>query len=326
MTHQWVSFDDVKAKVGIEEILDHYGLTEGLRRKRDELIGLCPFHRETKGSFHASTTKNLFHCFGCQAKGNVLDFVSLKEGVSIREAALLIQEWFGIDQETPVDGSVKAERPKSRTSPSPVPPAKENRPLTFELKNLDPDHPYLLKERGLAKETIEHFGLGFCSRGSMKDRMAIPIHNERGELVAYAGRHIGEPVGDVEKYQLPTGFFKSQVAFNLHRAAQLAKEKGLIVVEGFFDCFRISESGFENVVALMGSFLSARQKELLVAAAGSQGKITLLFDEDEAGQKCREQCLDELSAHLFVRSLRLPADVGQPDQLTVDQVQQLFSM
>ena len=43
MTHQWVSFDDVKAKVGIEEVLDHYGLTEGLRRKRDELIGLCPF-------------------------------------------------------------------------------------------------------------------------------------------------------------------------------------------------------------------------------------------------------------------------------------------
>ena len=60
----------------------------------------CPFHQETKGSFRANLVKNAFHYFGCEAKGNILDFVSLKEGVSIREAALLIQDWFKISLES----------------------------------------------------------------------------------------------------------------------------------------------------------------------------------------------------------------------------------
>ena len=71
---QWVSFQMLKRQVGIEDILSHYGLLERLRQKRDELVGLCPFHQETKGSFSASVTKNAFQCFGCNRKGNILGF------------------------------------------------------------------------------------------------------------------------------------------------------------------------------------------------------------------------------------------------------------
>lgn len=113
-----------------------------------------------------------------------------------------------------------------------------NQPLTFTLKNLNPKHPYL-KERGLNKETVHHFGLGHCSRGLMKERIAIPINNEQGELVAYAGRYAGEPPEDEEKYLLPPGFGKSQVLFNLDQARELATDQGLIVVEGFFDVFNL---------------------------------------------------------------------------------------
>ena len=85
---RWVSFQELKEQVGIEDVLGHYGLLEGLRQKRDELVGLCPFHKETRGSFSASVTKNAFQCFGCNRKGNILDFVAFKEEVDIRQAAL----------------------------------------------------------------------------------------------------------------------------------------------------------------------------------------------------------------------------------------------
>jgi len=61
-----------------------------MRQKKDELIGFCPFHKESKPSFHVSLTKNAYQCFACKAKGNILDFVRQKESVELREAGVLI--------------------------------------------------------------------------------------------------------------------------------------------------------------------------------------------------------------------------------------------
>ena len=102
---------------------------------------------------------------------------------------------------------------------------------------MDPKHPYLT-ERGLSKEIVRQFGLGFCSRGLMRDRIAIPIHDDSGQLVAYAGRTPGEPPEGQERSMLPPGFMKSKAVFNLHQASELARETGLVLVEGFFDVFR----------------------------------------------------------------------------------------
>jgi len=95
MKKGWVDFKRVKGSVTFEQVLAHYGIS--LKpAKGDELLGLCPFHEDTKPSFRVNTKKRVFHCFGCDAKGNVLDFVARKEGVSIRKAALLLSEWFNI--------------------------------------------------------------------------------------------------------------------------------------------------------------------------------------------------------------------------------------
>src|SRR5262249_16853187 len=113
----------------------------------------------------------------------------------------------------------------------------------------------------------------------------IPIHNEREELVAYAGRWPGDegwPEGE-EKYKLPPGFHKSLVVFNLHRVHEVARAQGLIVVEGFFDVMRPWQAGVANAVALMGSSMSEEQAQLIVEAVGSQGCVALMFDEDPAG-------------------------------------------
>ncbi len=108
-----------------------------------------------------------------------------------------------------------------------------NKPLTFQLKGIDHAHPYLA-ERGISKETAEMFGVGhFAGKGSMHGRIVIPIHNESGELVAYAGRSIDD---SEPRYKLPAGFHKSLELFNLHRAAgESNPEREVVVVEGFFD-------------------------------------------------------------------------------------------
>ena len=329
---KWVSFAEVKTKVSMRDILIHYGLLEGLKQKGDELVGRCPFHQETKGSFRANLVKNVFHCFGCKAKGNILDFVSLKENVSIREAALLTQAWFGIGSES--SQTAPGEEKRTKRIESPLEEKNEekgaiseekssvNPPLNFALKNLDPEHPYLF-ERGLTKETIQTFGLGYCSRGLLKGWIAIPIHNEKGELVAYAGRWPGEDPPE-DRYKLPPWFQKSLVVFNLTQAKKLAKEKGLILVEGFFGCFKVWQAGFKNVAALMGSSMSPEQEALIVESLGQNGRLILMFDADEAGQSCTDQVVSRLANRTFVKAIRLEPG-SQPDKLSQEEIKMLLA-
>ena len=200
--------------------------------------------------------------------------------------------------------------------------AKVNPPLKFALKSLDPAHPYLT-ERGFTAKTIAHFGVGFCTgKGIMAGRIAIPIHNEQGELVAYAGRWPGDPPNGEGKYKLPTGFHKSSVVYNLHRAKDHAKDQGLIVVEGFFDCMRLHQAGIRNVVALMGSSLSDEQEALIVAAVGAQGTVALMFDEDEVGWKVREEALSQLSSRVYVKVVGLGVEGTQPDDVSAETLEQ----
>ncbi len=340
---KWVDFKQVKDTVSMDMILKHYGLIDKFKRKGDNLVGSCPIHKGTNVSqFHVSLQKNNFNCFGdCHSGGNILDFVAGMEDVDIRAAALLIQDWFNIKPERNNNGNGEASSDNSNTpeKEQSVKNTKEekkdsqpkedkgealyNKPLSFALKNLDQEHAYL-KERGLDKETIQYFGLGFCNKGLMSGRVVIPVYNEQDELVAYAGRWPGDPPEGEQRYKLPPKFHKSLVVFNLHRAKDLARGHGLILVEGFFDCFCLWEAGFRNVVALMGSNLSKQQEDLIVDTVGTNGKVMLMFDEDEAGRLCRKECLEKLSPSLFVRVIELDKEGTQPDMLNEQQINELF--
>lgn len=98
----------------------------------------------------------------------------------------------------------------------------------------------------------------------LKGRIAIPIHNEKGELIAYAGRYPGDPPEEESKYIFPPNFKKSCVIFNLNRVRDNDKERESILVEGFFDVFNLWQVGFKNVVALMGTTLTKKQEELIL--------------------------------------------------------------
>lgn len=327
---KWVDFKTIKEKVSIESILDHYGLLGKMKRKdtTHALVGPCPIHKGTnQNQFHVSLTKNNFNCFGdCHGGGNILDFVAKMENTDIRSAAVKIQEWFNIEPNSPQEDNTKdtpkAELIKEKKEPSQE--ERKNQPLQFALNKLDPNHAYL-KERWLNQETIEYFGIGFCAKGLMKNRVAIPIHNETGELVAYIGRWINEEPPEGEgKYKIPPNFHKSLVVFNLHRAREVVKEKGLILVEGFFGCMKVWQAGFKNVVALMGSSLSEEQENLVVNAVGSQGKIVLMFDGDKAGQECKDDVLTRLITRVYVKVVNLP-EGSQPDKLSNEEIKKLLS-
>jgi hypothetical protein len=191
--------------------------------------------------------------------------VVTKEGIasddrtkSRRQAALLIKDWFGVESNTTPAPQPPAEADTASavidvTPDTKAPEEPVNPPLKFTFKHLDTKHHYLTQERGLKDATIDAFGLGYhAGKGIMHERVVIPIHNEAGELVAYAGRTLGDPPEGVGKYNFPPQFKKSLVLFNLHRAREYARE-GLIVVEGFFTVFEFWQRGRQNVVALMGS-------------------------------------------------------------------------
>src|ERR1044072_3524399 len=216
MESNWVDFKAVKESLTIEQVLGRYRVN--LKRSGKELRGRCPIHQgDGAESFHANTEKNAFHCFSCQAKGNVLDFVAAMERCTVREAALKLKAWFSsISPNQPLPkrkgtGTEPAEEEEAAVTQEP------NRPLRFQLKGIDHSHPYLA-DRGIDSETAEYFGIGFFpGKGSMTGRIVIPIDNERGELVSYAGRSMD---GREPKYKLPAGFKKSQVLYNLARALE----------------------------------------------------------------------------------------------------------
>lgn len=309
MNTKFIGFDRLKHSVTIEQVLARYGLLEQLRRSGDTLSGACPLHGgKNPTTFRVNLTRNCYICFGkCNSGGSIVDFVSGMERIGIREAGLLIQEWFQLEH---------SNVPFTPAEPRPVTPQilEPNVVLGFSLDGLDQQHCYL-KQRGLNEETIQAFGLGLCSHGTLNGWIAIPIHNANGKVVAYAGRWPGKPRSGEPKYRLPRGFRKSLELFNQHRAAKTSPLEPLVVVEGFFGCLRVWQAGHHRVVALMGSMLSATQEQRIVDMVGSNGHVVLLFDGDAAGQKGAAEARERLSHRVSVSVARLDHD-QQPDSLS----------
>ena len=331
MKNDWVDFRAVKASISMEMTLAHYGVMLH-RLDRCYLRGRCPLpthaSKSSRQSFIVNTEKNAWACHsdscaaargGCVG-GNVLDFVAFMESCSIRDAALRLQNWFGVtaeavprntgggtQQRAPSPSSIQTEPPESLSAIG----AEPNPPLPFRLKNVDIHHHYLAGRR-ISPETAEHFGIGFfAGQGYMQGRVVIPIHGEDGRLVAYAGRSLGQTE---PRYRFPPRFRKSLVLFNLHRAVNHGKT--VVVVEGFFDCLNVHQAGLRCVVALMGCALSQHQERLLQQHFQ---EVILLLDGDRAGRAAGIAIAARLCSRISTRLVEIPSGT-QPDQLGADQI------
>ena len=338
--NEWVDFRQLKEEVTILMVLEHYGIRSDFQEKGDRLTGACPIHEGSNPrQFTVTVSKNAWKCHSghCGRGGNQIDFVAFMEGFyperektedGFRKAALLVAEWFGFEKgkkKTSVKRTKSAERKNPEEEPEKNKAASQegepvaNKPLTFELK-LDPRHPYL-ESRGLTRQTVEYFGLGFSNKGSMKGRIAIPIHNAGCELVAYAGRWVGEdseiPKGE-GKYKLPSGFHKGLEVYNLHREVGT---KSVILVEGFASVWWLHQNGFENVVSCMGSSLSGEQAKLL---ADRFKGVEIFFDGDAAGVAGGEKVALELARKVWVRIVGCLEGL-QPDRLPEHELRKLLA-
>jgi DNA primase len=330
----WVSFDEIKNKVTLQMAIEYYGIP--LRRvNTNTLRGKCPLpaHGSEKSneSFTATLTKGVGGAWACQSQsciksrgrvgGNVLDFVAAMEQCSVRDAAIKLQMWFLVPaaggshelvgKEPQAEISAGKELKPQGVSEKNIGAgeSESNKPLTFTLQNIDCTHPYLT-ERGVTEEIAKQFGVGFFpGKGSMQNRIVIPICNREGDLVAYAGRSID---GSEPRYKFPAGFHKSLELYNLHR---VRGETSVVLVEGFFDCMKVTQAGFP-CVALLGSTMSKSQEKLLQDFA----HVVVMLDGDEAGRVATEGIVDRLQRILYKVDLVELPDGMQPDQLSANEV------
>lgn len=329
----WVDFNQIKEEVSFQSVLNHYGLDQEFKRRGDQLSGPCPFHGDPQKPKHFGIhlEKRKFQCFYCQTSGSsIIDFVSAIEGVQPRDAALLLQDWFSIRPREELRNQLEKKKSKNLRSTESTDskkgkktPEKEkpvNKPLSFSELNLNPNHPYL-DNRGLTQETNAFFGLGYCSRGIMKGRIAIPIHNVKGELVAYAGRWAGDeeiPEGE-GKYKIPAGFHKSYELYNLNRIKE--ETKRVILVEGYASVWWLHQNGFHNCVSCMGSSLSKLQMEYIVKRFVG---LEVFFDGDRAGEEGAQKVVESLSKRIWIKNVTCPSGL-QPDHIPFHELNKLLS-
>ncbi|MDB5324511.1 MAG: primase [Phycisphaerales bacterium] len=363
MSTSWIDFRALREKVSLLDVLRHYGVEVKIRG--DQATGLCPLPRHpprTDGrprtaSLSVNLARNIFKCFGCQARGNTIDYVCYSEGLDpadpqhVRQAAMKMTGWFDVSADGPIDrpatpiakprcvnttasrvGQAKGEdaRPLQQHLNPPTEPNQEesdvlvNPPLGFTLQDLDPSHPYLAS-RGFTPETLEHFGLGYCARGMLKGRIAIPLH-DAGSLIGYAGRLTDDQMisDECPKYLLPgrrkrdgvtIDFRKSRFLYNGHRITEAVDD--LAVCEGFPAVWWLHQAGY-RAVSLMGSDCSTEQADLLIRAVTPDGRVWVFTDADPAGNDCATRILTLVGQSRFVRRVKIPH--GQPTDYPPDEL------
>jgi DNA primase len=300
MKNEEVSFAAIKQGVALEAVLKRYKV-EGLKGgHKGRYRGRCPIHQgDGIDAFHVDVKRKIFHCFSCGAGGDLLELVARLERCTVRQAALQLKEWFpnaGVQRDPEIQTQLVTKGNRV-----------VNRPLNFTLRRVDSRHCYLV-ERGIEERTAIEFGVGYYGGcGLMSGRVVIPIHDELGRLVAYAGRSVD---GGQPRYRFPSGFGKSQVLFNFHRAAA-SESDTVVVVEGFFDCLLVSQAGYTSVVALMGTELYEAPARLL---QDRFARVMLMLDGDAAGRTARVRVANRLKDKCAVRVVEL-ADGAQPDHL-----------
>ncbi|MFO1458230.1 MAG: CHC2 zinc finger domain-containing protein [Verrucomicrobiota bacterium] len=287
----WINFKELREKLNFETVLRDFGVE--VKRNGAQHKGPCPLpgHQGERkaAAFSAELNRGLFRCFGCGRKGNVLEFAALMEevdpenGAALRSVAVRLQDKYLRRERAPSP-------PQARVIPTHLPKGETpkvtavNLPLDFELKGLDPVHPGI-KELGFTEETATTFGFGYTDRGSLKGRIAIPLHNHQGRLVGYAGRILedGRISPENPKYVFPERrerngvaheFRRGEILYNAHRISTPGDE--VLVVSEVEAAWTLHQCGWSTVVAVMGSGVSTTQLEILDRLVSPVGRIFVL--------------------------------------------------
>ena len=246
MPTKFIDFQELKKSVAIENAAATLGLS--LKPSGSQLRGPCPICK-TGGdrSLVITPAKQAFYCFGSGQGGDVIGLAAHIRSCTMKEAAEFLSGP-GVSEPAP-SGSTGQIRSEGVTVP-------ENKktglnPLTYLL----PEHP-AVQALGISPETCSHFGAGYAPKGIMRGRLAIPIHDHDGELVAYCGRAVN---GESPALIFPIGFQPAEHVLGAH----LVKPGPLYLMRDPLDVLKAHEGGIDNAVAFLSEVLVPQQLEML---------------------------------------------------------------
>ncbi|MFJ7746210.1 DNA primase [Peribacillus sp. NPDC097295] len=330
------------------DIVDLIGEYVQLKKQGRNYFGLCPFHGENSPSFSVSTEKQIFHCFGCGAGGNIFTFLMDIEGYNFVESAKVLAEKGNVPLEVEINKDSKR---------SNMPAGSQQMLEAHDLLRKFYNHllvntkegqealEYLLA-RGFTEETIEKFQIGYSldswdfvskfllKRGfppefmeqagliiyrekdesyfdRFRNRVMFPIMDHQGNTIAFSGRAMGD---DEPKYlnspETPI-FNKSKTLYNFHHARpHIRKKEQVVIFEGFADCISAVRAGVENSVATMGTALTDQHIQLLKR---NTDQVLICYDSDSAGLNAANRAVNMLQETDFTVKVALMPDNMDPD-------------
>ncbi len=315
------------------DLVEFIGAYVSLKRTGQNAVGLCPFHADKRPSFTVSAAKQLYHCFGCGAGGDLFAFVMQRESLSFPEAVEWLARKAGVPLPTRDAGGVD-----------------RRRQMLYDLHAAAADHfrrrlagregdaaRRYLQSRRLTPESVEAFGLGYAASSwddlltaltakgwtaeqvqdaglavprqqgggrydRFRHRVMCPIRDTHGQVVAFGGRVLDDAQPKYLNSPETALFSKGRQLFALDVARQAVAANGtLVVVEGYFDVIAAHQAGFTNVVATLGTALTPAHLDVIRRLVT---RVCLVFDPDPAGVRAALRTVD-----LFAR-IDLRVDVA----------------
>ncbi len=333
----------LKAEIDIVRVISDY---VRLRRFGNRYSGLCPFHNEKTPSFSVYSEHQFYKCYGCDAKGDVFNFVMAHDGLTFWEALRKLADQHGIA--VPQQSQAGDEKTRLRAA-------------LYAMHEIAADHfraslagpngasvRAYLQERGVTQASVQQFQIGLADGsgrtllrlleqrgfpsdqlqasgligrrdedGSMYDRfrnrIMFPIHSESGKIIAFGGRAL-DPEDKAKYLNSPETeiYRKSHVLYNLHRAKPAAMRLDrMVLVEGYMDVIGATQAGVVEAVATCGTALTIEQ---IRAMKRHSQKLHLNFDPDAAGANAAERSIRLLlDENMRVRVVELEGGLD-PDE------------
>ena len=306
---------ELKMRNSITEVVAPY---VSLKRNGRNMVGLCPFHGEKTPSFNIydeNTDNAHFYCFGCGVGGDVISFVMRIENLDYVDAVKLLAQRAGMDlPETGYDDSMSRLRKRIFEA--------NREAARFYYKSLyqpvGREGLNYLHGRMLTDRTIRHFGLGFADddwSSLTKHLKSLGFSEQRGNVIAFGGRIMTDQKPKYLNTSDTPVFKKSENLFSLNNAKN-AGTRTLLLCEGYMDVIAVSQAGFSNAVATLGTALTQEQAMLMKRYAD---EVIICYDADEAGQKATSRAIPILrGAGLPVRVLTIP-NGKDPDEFIKSQ-------
>ncbi len=339
------SKDEIKQKTDIVELIGEY-----LDLKPAGMQGFkacCPFHGEKTPSFHVSTDKQIWHCFGCNEGGDVFSFVMKMDGMDFMESMVHLGKKVGVEvtRFSSEEGNLKQrllEIHELATS--------YYKKVLTESTQGKVAREYV-SSRGIGEDLIEKFGLGFApddwskmsefliGRGfseselvqsglslkkksgtgvidRFRNRIMIPLRDQHSGTVGFTGRIMGKDAEGPKYMNSPETpiYHKGRLVFGLDMAKRAIKENGnVIIVEGNLDVIASHKAGVENIVATSGTALTQDQLELMKRYTQT---AVFCLDLDAAGLAATKKGVDiARELEMDIRAILLPEGVKDPDDL-----------